>query len=107
MVDLPLDPPRPYPRLGRAALITVLVMWVLFLFFTFSGGLIDRGFAGPAVPVLGVASYVVGAGLAIASLVRGERRRPAIITLCLLVGGPVLFFALGLLVWFSYGMGLS
>ncbi|PRB14446.1 hypothetical protein [Microbacterium sp. MYb62] len=107
MVDLPLKPLGPRPRLGRAALITVVAMWALVLFFTFSGGLVGGAFASVAARVLGVGSYLIGAGLAIASLVRRERKRPAIVTLCLLIGGPVLFFALGMMVWFTYGLGIS
>ena len=109
MDDLPppLKPLGKQPRLGRAALIAVLAMWGLFLFLKFSGAAIGIMFADTAAEVFGIGSYPVGAGLAIASLVKRERKGPAITTLCLLISSPLLFGALVILVWWSYGMGLG
>ncbi len=94
------------PR-GRAALITVLACWAVFLFLKLGGGLVPGGFDGIIANIVVIGSYVAGVTLAIISLVRREPRKLAITTLVLLLAGPLLLFLLAMLVWFGYGLGMG
>lgn len=96
-----------HARLGRAALITVVALWVLILALRFSGGLILGGATQLLTVIFGAVSYVAGVALAIASLAKREPKKLAIITLLLLLGGPLLIFVISSLVWLGYGLGLQ
>ncbi len=92
---------------GRAALITVLACWAVFLFINFGGGLFPHGFRSTIAPLFGFGSYIGGVALAIVSFVRREPKKLAIITLAVLLASPALMFLLATLVWFGYGLGLG
>lgn len=101
---------KPYSTLaplGRAALITVLACWALFLLINFGGGMFSHGFRSNVAPLFGYGSYIGGVTLAALSFVRREPKKLAIITLVILLTGPALFFFLALLVWFGYGLGIG
>lgn len=87
------------PVLGRIGFFTVLACWAAFFFL---GSLLDGG--GRWV---GLASYPLGLALAVASLLRKERRRFAITTIVLLAASPVLLFLIVTIVWMSYGAGIG
>jgi len=91
--------PKKAPVLGRTGLAAVLVMWALALVLLRYG-------VGTIGDVLLLGSYVLGVGLAVASLVKKERPRFAIGTLTLLVAGPLLLWLFTMLVWFGYAQGL-
>lgn len=104
MDDTPLPPLRTDPRYGRAALIAVLVLGALFFLFGASS------LGGPLSTVLSrlcaIGAVAAGAALATVSLIRGERRAPAVIALLLVVGGPLIVLGIAALVWAGYGAGL-
>lgn len=100
------QPAPPRARLGLAALMSVLALWVVFVAATALGGYLPSNVQAVLAPLAAIASYVVGVALAVTSLVRREPRKLAIVTLVLLFAGPLLFGALVLLVWWGYGLGM-
>lgn len=84
---------RKTPVVGRIALAWVCLAWVLFLIVVMS-----QMFTTPVTDrlseIIGLSGIIGGAGAALVSLGRGERRGFAIGTLVLLALSPVLFIML-------------
>lgn len=102
----PLPEPRQPPVFGRAALTVALVAVALYML---AGA---QGFPAPpaslvARQVVAIAGPLLGIALAVTSLVRRERKGPAVATLCIVVVAPLLFIGIVLLAWWGYGQGLG
>lgn len=98
-------PPRRNPTFGKAALFSVLVLWAVFLLLS-TTSIANWAGADLTRSVAGYGSFVAGITLSIISLVKGERRVLAIVTLCLVVVSPALFMMLAMLVWFAYSLSM-
>ncbi|MBP6684336.1 MAG: hypothetical protein KA158_02845 [Leucobacter sp.] len=98
--------PRSTPKLGRAALAVALLAVVLFL-LTASNGFPTPATSLVARQVIVVAGPAIGVGLAIASLVRKERKAPAVATLTILLAAPLLVYLMTVIAWWGYAQGLG
>lgn len=94
------------PTVGRLGFFTVLLMWVLLLYFLFFGeGRVDHAFKGSVLPILGWGSIAVGVTSSVVSLLRREQKKFAVATLWMVFLGPLALFALMFLALFIYGLG--
>lgn len=102
----PLPAARSTPVLGRSALVVVVVAVVLFFLVPASGFTAGGVWVGAKQIVTG-AGLIAGIALAVASLVRGERRAPAVTALCIVVATPLIVFLVVILAWSVYARSIG
>lgn len=101
----PASPAQRKAVFGKAALFTVLGLWLIFM-LTLTVGFLYGPFGTALGNIAGYGSFICGITLSIISLVKKERRVYAIVTLCLVVAGPALFMLVAMLFWFVYSLSL-
>ncbi|MGO2141417.1 MAG: hypothetical protein ACTH30_13520 [Leucobacter sp.] len=92
---------RTSPKLGRTALAVAGFATLLFMLS------VSAGLPVAARPSIVIVGATLSISLAVASLVRNERRVPAIVALCILVALPLVMYLVTILVWAGYSRGIG